>query len=229
VRRAIALTLDRPAIVKQLFSDKADLGNDSPFAPVYPSTSKLPQRHKDLRTAKQLLAAAGYPSGFSITLTTEKTGEIPQLAQILANSVKPIGIKMSLKILTSTAYFAGKQVGPPSGWGTTPWLNTPINITDWGSRAVPNVLLTSALVSKGVWNAAHFNNKAYDALVKQYVAAHTLADQKRVSRKIELLLLDQTPVIFPYFYYYLAAGSKKVSGYQADALGQVYLSHTSLS
>ena len=48
VRQAIALTLDRPAIVKTLFNDLADLGNDSPFAPVYPSTVKVPQRHKDI-------------------------------------------------------------------------------------------------------------------------------------------------------------------------------------
>ena len=35
VRQAVALTLDRPAIVKTLFSGLADIGNDSPFAPVY--------------------------------------------------------------------------------------------------------------------------------------------------------------------------------------------------
>ena len=42
VRRAIALTLNRPQIVKTLFNGKADLGNDSPFAPVYPSTAGRP-------------------------------------------------------------------------------------------------------------------------------------------------------------------------------------------
>ena len=39
VRQAIALTLDRPGIVQALFKGYADLGNDSPFAPVYPSTN----------------------------------------------------------------------------------------------------------------------------------------------------------------------------------------------
>ena len=36
---------------------------------------------------------------------------------------------MRLNILTPTAYFAGKQEGPPLGWGTTPWLNAPMSIT----------------------------------------------------------------------------------------------------
>ncbi len=230
VRQAIALTLDRPAIVKTLFNNLADIGNDSPFAPVYPSTDKsVPQRHQDLRTAKQLMAAAGYAKGFSIELTTEMTGEIPQLAQIIQRSVKAIGINMSLKILTSTAYFAGAQTGPPVGWGTTPWLNAPINITDWGHRAVPNVFLVAALENKGIWNAAHYSSKTFDRLAKSYVGAIALSDQRKYAKQMQLLLLNDTPVIFPYFYNYLAAGSKKVQGYKADPQGSVYLSKTSLA
>jgi peptide/nickel transport system substrate-binding protein len=230
VRQAIALTLDRPAIIKTLFNNLADIGNDSPFAPVYPSTDKnVPQRHKDIKKAKQLMAAAGFPQGFSITLTTEQTGEIPQLAQIIQRSVREIGIKMKLNILTATAYFAGSQTGPPSGWGVTPWLNAPMNITDWGHRAVPNVYLVSALETKGVWNAAHYANKRFDSLAKSYVGAISLKDQRKYEKQMQLILLHDTPVIFPYFYNYLAAGSKKVKGYKADALGEVYLSRTSLA
>ena len=56
VRQAIALTLDRPAIVKSLFNGFADIGNDSPFAPVFPSTdTSIAQRAKDIAKAKSLL------------------------------------------------------------------------------------------------------------------------------------------------------------------------------
>lgn len=229
VRRAIALTLDRPAIVKTLFNNLADVGNDSVFAPVYPSTDRsVPQRKKNLVLAKQLMAQAGYPRGFKLTLTTERTGEIPQLAQIIQRSVKAIGIDMKLVILTATAYFAGSQEGPPLGWGTTPWLNTPMNITDWGHRAVPNVVLNAAFRSKGVWNAAHYSNKKFDALVKSFFGAIAIADQRKYEKQMQLILLNDTPVIIPYFYNYLGAGSKKVRGYKADAQGTVFLSRTSL-
>lgn len=229
VRQAIALTLDRPAIVKTLFNNFADIGNDSPFAPVYPSTAKVPQRKKDLRQAKRLLAQAGFARGFEIELTTEKVGEIPQLAQIIQRSVKSIGIDMRIKLLTATAYFGGKQEGPPTGWGTTPWLNAPMNITDWGHRAVPNVFLTSALQTKGVWNAAHYSNRQFDRIAKSFLGAISRADQRRYAKQLQQILLRDTPVIFPYFYNYLAAGSTRVRGYEADALGQVYLSRTSLA
>jgi peptide/nickel transport system substrate-binding protein len=229
VRQAVALTLDRPAILKRLFNNLGDLGNDSPFAPVFPATVKVPQRHKDIAKAKQLMAAAGKAKGFSTTLTTYSAFEIPSLAQIIAQSVKAIGIHMSIKLISENAYYAGSQSGPPKGWGTTPWLNTPINITDWGGRAVPNVYLTSAFESKGVWNASHYSSKKFDRLVKSFVAAVALKDQRKYAKQIELLMLHDTPAIYPYFYYQLAGASKKVRNYFADPQGLVYLSHTSLA
>jgi peptide/nickel transport system substrate-binding protein len=228
VRQAVALTLDRPAIIKTLFNNLADIGNDSPFAPVYGLARSVPQRKQNIRMAKQLMAAAGHSKGFSITLTTEQVGEIPELAQIIQRSVKAIGINMTLSILTATAYFAGSQTGPPKGWGNTPWLNAPVNITDWGSRAVPNVYLVSALQTKGVWNAAHYSSKTFDAAAKSFLGSASAKDQNKFAVVMQNILLQDTPVIFPYFYYYLAAGSKSVKGYKADALGQVYLSKTSL-
>jgi peptide/nickel transport system substrate-binding protein len=229
VRQAIALTLDRPAIIKTLFNDLADIGNDSPFAPVYGLAQGVPQRKQDIAMAKQLMSAAGQEKGFAPTLTTEQVGEIPELAQIIQSSVKQINIDLSLKILTSTAYYAGSQTGPPSGYGDTLWLNAPMDITDWGSRPVPNVFLVSALETKGVWNAAHYSNATFDSDVKSFLAASSFADQNKYATKLQTILLHDTPVIFPYFYYYLAAGSHSVKGYKADALGVIYLSKTSLA
>jgi peptide/nickel transport system substrate-binding protein len=40
VRQALALTLDRPAIVRGLFRGMSDLGNDSPFSPLYPRPTR---------------------------------------------------------------------------------------------------------------------------------------------------------------------------------------------
>ena len=229
VRQAVALTLNRPQIVKTLFNEFAEVGNDSPFAPIYGLARSVPQRKQNIRQAKQLIAAAGHSKGFSAKLVTEQLGEIPELAQIIQSSVKQIGIDLSLSILSVDAYYSGTQTGPPKGWGATPWLNAEIDITDWGSRAVPNVYLTSALETKGVWNAAHYSNKKFDAAIKSFLGAATFDDQDKYAVILQKILLHDTPVIFPYFYYYLAAGTPSVSGYSADAVGQLYLSKTSLT
>ena len=66
-----------------------------------------------------------------------------------------------------------------------------MGITEYGHRGVPNVLLGAPLLSEGTWNGAHFKNKQYDNLVKDYVAAVDLDDQRRYAPQIQELLLDE--------------------------------------
>jgi len=224
VRQAIALTLDRPAIVKALFQGFADVGNDSPFAPVYPSTNtSVAQRTKDIAKAKSLLAAAGHGSGFSTQLVTENFVEIPQYAQIVAQSAKEIGVNIGLKVESSSQYY-GKAT-----FGNSDWLDATMSLVDYGHRGVPNVFLTSPLetynakTGTGTWNAAHFANAQYDKLVAQFIAASDLGTQKTLAGQIETLLLAQTPIIFGYFYNYLTATTKGVTGVYPTAVGHLFL------
>ncbi len=224
VRRAVALCLDRVKIAQGLFRKRTDLGNDSPFAPVFPSTDKsVPQRHRNIAEARQLMAAAGFPSGFKVKLTTEKYLEIPEYAVIIQNAVKAIGIELQLNVESQDAYY-GKAV-----FGQSDWLDSVMGITDYGHRGVPNVLLAAPLRSDGTWNAAHFKNKDYDALASQYVAALDLQSQRKAAGEIERLLLDETPLIISYFYDFLTATTKKVRGVEATAMAQLFLARASLT
>jgi peptide/nickel transport system substrate-binding protein len=224
VRRAVALCLDRQKLAKGLFRGRTDLGNDSPFAPVFPSTDKsVPQRHRDIATAKQLMAAAGLANGFKTKLTTEKYLEIPEYAVVIQNAVKAIGIDLDLNVESQDAYY-GKAV-----FGQSDWLDSIVGITDYGHRGVPNVLLAAPFKSDGTWNAAHFKNKDYDSLAAQYIAALDLQSQRKTAGEIQRLLLDETPVIMSYFYDFLTATTKKVGGVQSTAMGQLFLARASLT
>jgi peptide/nickel transport system substrate-binding protein len=224
VRRAIALCLDRKLLVKGLFNGRAVAGNDSPFAPIYPSTdSSVPQREQNLAEARQLLAAAGFPNGFNVKLTTEQFLEIPKYAVILQNAAKRIGVHIDLSIEAQMAYY-GKAV-----FGQSDWLDAIMGITDYGHRGVPNTVLSAPLKSDGVWNSAHFKSKEYDSLVSQYVAAVDLQSQRAAAGKIQRLLLDESPVIFAYFYNWLVVTTKNLSGVGAVATGQLYLQQASFT
>ena len=224
VRQAIALTLNRAAIVTALFKGYADVGNDSPFAPVFPSTdTSVAQRAQNISQAKSLLAAAGHSSGFSTQLITEQVGEIPDFAQIVAQSAAQIGVKISLKVESSSAYY-GKAT-----FGNSDWLDATMSLVDYGHRSVPNVFLTAPLetinatTGTGPWNAAHFNNSSYDKLVAQYIAASDLSTQRSIAGQIETLLLAQTPIIYGYFYNYLTATATGVTGVYPTAIGHIFL------
>jgi len=230
VRQAIALTLNRPAIVTALFKGYADVGNDSPFAPVYPSTdTSVTQRAQNISQAKSLLAAAGHSSGFSTQLITEDLLEIPDYAQIVVQSAAEIGVKINLKVESSAAYY-GKAT-----FGNSDWLDATMSLVDYGHRSVPNAFLTAALettnakTGTGPWNAAHFNNSSYDKLAAQYVAASDLSTQRSIAGQIETLLLAQTPVIFGYFYNYLTATASGVTGVYPTAIGHLFLYHAAKS
>ena len=224
VRQAVALTLNRPAIVQALFKGYADVGNDSPFAPVFPSTNTtVPQRLANVSKAKALLSAAGHSSGFSTQLVTENFLEIPDYAQIVAQAAKEIGVNINLKVESSAAYY-GKAT-----FGNSDWLDATMSLVDYGHRSVPNVFLTAPLettnakTGTGPWNAAHFANASYDKLVAQYVAAVDVTTQKSLAGQIETLLLDQTPIIFGYFYNYLSATAQGVTGVYPTAIGHLFL------
>ncbi|MES0169921.1 ABC transporter substrate-binding protein [Mesorhizobium sp. M0027] len=224
VRRAIALSIDRDKLVAGLMKGRASLGNDSPFAAVFPSTdTSVPQRKQDIAQAKQLMEAAGAGKGFKVTLTTQRYLEIPAYAQLIQNWVKEIGVELDLNIMDQGAYY-GDAV-----FGKSNWLDSVMGITDYGHRGVPNVVLAAPLKSDGTWNAAHFKNKDYDTLANSYIAALDLEAQKADAGKIQKLLLEETPIIFGYFFDYLTATAKGVAGVQPTAMGQLFLEKASKS
>ncbi len=227
VRRAIALTLDRPAIVKALFNGLADLGNDSPFAPVFPSTdTSIAQRAKNIAEAKALLSAAGHPHGFSTQLLANQQQEIPQYAQIVQQAAKAIGVDIHVKVEPTPVYYGNFK------FGTSDWLDGTMSLVDYGHRSVPNAFLTNPLqtinskTGTGAWNAAHFKNAQYDKLTAQYIAEADISTQRTIAGQIETLLLDQTPVVYGYFYNYLSASAKNVQGIYPTAIGHIFLYNT---
>lgn len=223
VRRAIALCLDRPKIVQGLMKGRAQVGNDSPFAAVFPSTDpSVKQREKNVADAKQLLEAAGMAKGFETTLTVEKYLEIPEFGVLIQNAVKEIGGKIGINQLDQGAYY-GDAV-----YGKSPWLDSDMGITDYGHRGVPNVFLTAPLKSDGTWNSAHFKNAEYDTLVNGYIAALDLDSQRTAAGKIQNLLLDETPVLFAYFYDFLTATKKGATGVEPTAMSHLFLNQATL-
>lgn len=230
VRQAIALTLDRPAIVNSLLKGKGSVGNDSPFAPIFPETDRsVAQRTRDIAKAKSLLAAAGYPHGFSTQLYAQNTEGAPQLAQVVKASASRLGIDIALTIESTTKYYGSAT------FGNSDWLDGIMSLVHYAARSVPNVYLTAPLQSinaktgQGSWNAARFNNSTYDRLSKQYVAAVDLSSQRSLAGQIERLLLTETPIIYPYFIDFLSAAQKNVSGIYPLQDGQIFLTNATKS
>jgi peptide/nickel transport system substrate-binding protein len=218
IRRALALCLNRGNLVSGMFRGLAAAGNDSPFAPVYSATDPaVPQREQNFSEAKALLAAAGVPNGFAATLTTERFQELPDYAVVLQNAAKKIGVDVTLNVEDQGAFY-GRAT-----FGQSDWLDSSLGMEDYAHRGVPNTYLTASLGSRGTFNAAHFMNSEYDALVAGYIAALDPAAQRLKATQIQRLLLDETPIIAAYFYDWLTVTSRNITGVRPTAMAQLFL------
>src|SRR5215469_8394814 len=127
VRQALAYAVDRQSLISGLWNGKAQIGNDHPIFKMFPSSdTSVAQRPYDVSKAKSLMAQAGKAAGFSVTLYTEQVGEIPDLAALVQAAGKAIGITINLNVTDSGTYYDKY------------WLDSPLGITDYGHRGVPN-------------------------------------------------------------------------------------------
>ena len=224
VRRAVALALDRPKIAETLLAGRVQIGNDSPFAAVYPVTDKtVSQRAKNLGEAKALMQAAGVAGGFAAELTSQIFQDIPEFAKAIQAAAAEIGVTLTTNALTPASYFADGV------FGKSPWLDSVMGITDYAHRGIPNLHLTAPLRADGAWNAAHYKNAIYDRQVTSYIAALDLDSQRKAAGDIQKTLLEDTPVIFAYFADALAAARKGLGGAQFSPNGQIWLAGATLA
>lgn len=208
VRQAVALCLDRPALVQGLFNGKAEVGNDHAFAPIYPVSadvaSQAPQRAQNYDEAKRLLAAAGHANGLDVTLTTEQFLEVPQYAVFVRDQLKPAGIRVKLNILDQGAYYGSGD--------NQPWLEVPMGITDWAARGSASQTITPAYLCDGVWNSAHWCNKEYDKLIAQLDSEVDEGKRRQIAAQAAKIQQDETPAVIAYWVKGLRAVRKNVRG-----------------
>ena len=173
VRRAVALTLNRPDIINRVLLGAGALGNDSPFFPGFASTDpSIHQRKQNLELAKALLKAAG-KEDLKFTITTHNQFDVPDYAAAVQAAGRQAGITIDLDVMTYDDYYGA--VGGGDYTTTTPWLNKPATITEYGARGVPNLYLTAAYMSNGIWNASQYSNTAFDSVARTYLASADLA------------------------------------------------------
>ena len=221
VRQAVALGIDRQALIDNVLKGKGDIGNDHPISPIYPFfDAAQPQRARDIAKAKQLLKDAG-KEGLKATMYFPKLQEIPQLAQLVQSQLKEIGMDITLsqekavddedwcKVYDSKVEPAGCDGGKDFG------------IVDYGPRGVPDQYLVKAYAT-GEWNSAHYISEPFRAAVKKYQASLELDGQKAAIKDIQKIANEDVPYVIPYFYNTLFAHTKKVSGIVATGLGHFY-------
>jgi peptide/nickel transport system substrate-binding protein len=164
VRQAISMAINRQAMVTAAYAGYGGPALTGWLPSSLPPGANVVQTEQNVTAAKALLASAGYPHGFAMTLTynpTQPGPQVEELAILLKAQLAQIGITLTLQNLSSAAQYTTDQF---SGKFQA--------IISSESPAVPSEFFDAAfLAPTSPINTFHYNNPAYTAQINALGAA----------------------------------------------------------
>ena len=112
VRQAIAYALDPQGYIDLVFSGEATPANYTMLPPsVDGYVTDCSDYSYNVEKAKELLAAAGYPDGFSTTLWCSDSQVMRDSAVVIQEQLRQVGIEAEVKTMENGQYYADTGAG----------------------------------------------------------------------------------------------------------------------
>lgn len=189
VRKALSMAINRPLVVERVMEGEAVPAGQLVPDFLFGATKNLKVEKVDPEGAKRLLAEAGYPDGFALTLhaTNNRYVNDAKIAQALAQMWTRIGVKTEVVAMPSATFFPQatelKFSVLQAGWSTG---------TGEASSSLKALLMTfNREKGFGTANRGRYSNGKVDALTED--ALMTVDDVKReayLQRATELAIGD---------------------------------------
>ncbi len=204
VREALSKGLNRQALVQTSLE-----GFGTPAAQIVAPgivgfNPALKPEAYDLEGAKKLLADAGYPNGFGITVVVPNNRYIgdDQVGQTVGQLWSRIGVQVKLETMPYSTYVPKMKTGEFGvallGWGTMG--------ADFGLRTLLGT--PDATKGWGTWNWGKYSNKAVDDLVHAALQSTDPAKRDANAREAMTLALKDYAVL-PTHYQFASWAMKK--------------------
>lgn len=221
VRQALSLAINRQAIIERIMGGVAMQANQ--FLPdgMFGALKTPAPLEYNPQKAKELLAKAGYPDGFEITLSAPNDRYIndAQIAQTVAQYLAQVGIKVNVDVMTRSVYFpkrAKQEFSMALGGWSSETNEASSFLQFWVHSYAPEL-------SFGTSNYGRYSNPAIDSA---FEAAYTTMDPTNrdlALQKVVTMTLDELPSI-PLHFESSAWAFKKGIHY-AGRMNQYTLAH----
>ncbi|SDB66884.1 ABC transporter substrate-binding protein [Belnapia rosea] len=193
IRRALSLAIDREALAEQVMEGAARPAGQWLPPGVYSHDPDTPVPPFAPEQARRLLAEAGYPDGFRLTLHSpnDRYPNDARTAQAVARMWSRIGIRTEVAALP-WASFSARSARQEfavrlSGWGSS---------TGEASYFLANVLGTyDPAARRGAANAGRYSNPALDLMVDRAAAILDPEERERLLRGAVHLASEEVALI----------------------------------
>ncbi len=207
VRRAIALAIDRTAIVHYLMDDAARPASALLPPDHWAGNPDLPLIPYDPARARRLLDEAGYGPGHPLRLSY-KTSTDPfrvRLATVLQSQLHAVGVEVDLRSYDWGTFYGDIKAG-----------NFQMYSLAWVGIKTPDIFRyvfhSASLPPQGA-NRGRFRDAQTDALIEQAEAAPSLQAQAELYRRLQARLLEQLPYVPLWYEDHVFAAREGVTGY----------------
>lgn len=191
VRRAISMAIDRKTLVARTMEGLAVPASNIISPGVFGYDDALPVQAYDPQGAKRLLAEAGYPDGFRLTIHGPNNRYVndERIVQTVAQYLSRIGIKTSVQTLPLSVYFGRARKGEFS-----------VALLGWGSLAGDFALRTligtpDPKAGWGTWNWGAYSNGHADAEVRAALGSVDQTQREQHAKAGAALALGEEAVI----------------------------------
>jgi peptide/nickel transport system substrate-binding protein len=177
VREAISKAIDRDAIVARIMGGVAMSAGELLPPMMFGANKDMQAPKADVEGAKKLLAEAGYPNGFSVTLATPNDRYVndAQIAQAVAQMLTRVGLKVGVEAMTASQFFA-KRTRREFGFWLAGWIS---DTGEMSAQIKPLAATPDKDKGWGTTNPGGYSNPEVDRLLAQ--ALGTIDDEQRAA------------------------------------------------
>ena len=221
VRQALSLGINRKGITDRVMQNTATVANQWMPSDGVGYNKDIKDIPFDVERAKKLLAEAGYPNGFKLTLhaPNDRYPLGPETAQAVAQFWTRIGVKTKVEVVPWAVY-SGKAAKNEYAVTMLAWGN------GTGEALYAMVHVLSGVDPKkglGASNWGHYNNPAMNQATEQATAEFDDAKRAVIMQNAAKILSDDAGVIPLYHYMNIWAAKKglKVTPLTSDRTAAV--------
>jgi peptide/nickel transport system substrate-binding protein len=210
VRLALSKAINRQAIVERVMEGLGLAAGNVVSPSIVGHDPAVKPEAYDPDGARKLLAEAGYPNGFSMTLATPNNRYIndEQVAQACAQMFARIGVTTKVDAMPVAA-FLGKVRNREFGVALLGWGSLGADLALRSLAATPN-----AGKGYGAWNWAGFSNPALDKLIEQSLGTVDPAKRETAARAASAFAAREVAFI-PLHYQVVTWAMKRSLNYAA--------------